>query len=59
MKKFSWKPLLPHLIAIAIFFVVSVIYCLPALKGMMVNMHDLLGAKGMAQQSWEFKEKYG
>ena len=26
---------------------------------MMVNMHDLLGAKGMAQQSWEFKEKYG
>ena len=59
MKKFSWKPLLPHLIAIAIFLVVSVIYCLPALKGMMVNMHDLLGAKGMAQQSWNFKEKYG
>ena len=59
MKKFSWKPLLPHLLAIAIFLVVSVIYCLPALKGMMVNMHDLLGAKGMAQQSWEFKEKYG
>lgn len=59
MKKFNWKPLLPHLLAIGVFLVVSVFYCLPALKGMMVNMHDLLGAKGMAQQSWEFKEKYG
>ncbi|MFC4230782.1 YfhO family protein [Parasediminibacterium paludis] len=59
MKKFNWKPLLPHLLAIGIFLVVSVIYCLPALKGMMVNMHDLLGAKGMAQQSWDFKDKYG
>jgi hypothetical protein len=59
MKKFNWKPLLPHLLAIGVFLVVSVIYCLPALKGMMVNMHDLLGAKGMAQQSWEFKDKYG
>jgi hypothetical protein len=59
MKKFNWKPLLPHLLAIGVFLVVSVFYCLPALKGMMVNMHDLLGAKGMAQQSWEFNEKYG
>jgi hypothetical protein len=59
MKKFNWKSLLPHVLAIGIFLIVSVIYCLPAFKGMVVNMHDVLGWKGMAQQSLEFKEKYG
>jgi len=59
MKSFNWKSLLPHLLAIGIFLVVSVLFCLPAFKGMVVNMHDVLGWKGMAQQSFEFKEKYG
>lgn len=59
MNKTTWQKIQPHLIAIAIFLSVSIIYCLPALKGLMVNQHDLLGWKGMAQQSFEFKEKYG
>lgn len=53
------KKALPHLIAILVFLVVSIVYCKPALEGKVVNQHDMLGYKGMAQQSFEYKEKHG
>src|SRR4030095_5928233 len=59
MKSSFLKKLVPHLIAFGIFLVVAIIYCAPALQGKVVNQHDVLGWKGMAQQSFEFKEKYG
>jgi hypothetical protein len=51
--------MLPHLGAIAIFLLISIIYCKPALEGKVLNAHDNQGWKGMAQQSFEHKEKYG
>ncbi|MBU6157749.1 MAG: hypothetical protein KGP35_01845 [Bacteroidetes bacterium] len=57
--RFSIKTLLPHLGAIAIFLLISIIYCKPALEGKVLNAHDNQGWKGMAQQSFEYKEKYG
>ncbi len=59
MNKNIWQKVQPHAIAIAIFLLVSVLYCLPALKGLVVNQHDVIGWKGMAQQSMEVKEKTG
>src|SRR3954466_9262272 len=59
MNRSLWNRVQPHAIAIGVFFLVSCIYCLPALKGLVVSQHDLTGWKGMAQQSLEFKEKYG
>jgi len=59
MKNFNFKKILPHLIAVIIFLVVAVIYCKPALQGKVVIQHDTQGWRGMAQQSFEFKEKYG
>lgn len=56
MKIRQWQP---HLIAIAIFFIISCLYCLPAFKGLVIDQHDTQGWKGMAQQSIEYKEKYG
>lgn len=50
---------LPHIIAFLIFLVVSVVYCLPVFQGLVVNQHDMLGTRGMVQQSLEFQEKYG
>jgi len=54
-----FKKLLPHIIAVAIFVVVSLIYCKPALEGKVLNQHDTQSWKGMAQQSFEVKEKTG
>ena len=59
MDKTLLQKLAPHALAIGIFLIVSVLFCLPAFKGMMVSTSDLLGWKGIAQQSFEFKEKYG
>ena len=59
MSKSLWQKLQPHAIAVAVFFVISCIYCAPAFKGMVVMQPDAEGWKGMAQQSIEYKEKYG
>ena len=54
-----FKNALPHAIAVLIFLIISVAYCLPVFQGMVVNQHDMLGTRGMTQQSIEFFEKYG
>lgn len=59
MKKFDFKSLIPHIIAVVIFLVVAAVYCKPALEGKVVQQHDTQGWRGMAQQSFEFKEKHG
>lgn len=53
------KKALPHLIAIGVFLVVAVVYCRPALDGKVVGQSDVEQWKAMAQQSHEFKDKYG
>jgi len=57
--KFDFKKILPHVIAIAIFLIVAVVFCKPALEGKVVYQHDLQGWRGMVQQSEEFKATYG
>lgn len=59
MKPFNFNKILPHLVAVALFLVISVVYCLPVFQGMVVSQHDMLGTRGMTQQSIEFFEKYG
>lgn len=53
------KKAVPHIIAIVILLIIAVIYCQPALQGKVLNQLDNQGWRGMAQQSFEFKEKYG
>lgn len=53
------KKATPHFIAIGVFLLIAIIYCQPSLQGKVVNQHDVLGWKGMAQQSFEYKEKNG
>ncbi|HVZ97586.1 MAG TPA: YfhO family protein [Chitinophagaceae bacterium] len=59
MKNFNFKKILPHLVAVAIFLIVSVIYCRPALEGKVVYQQDIQNWQGMVQQSKEFNNKYG
>ncbi len=59
MKKIDFKKLLPHIVAVALFLLVAVIFCKPTLEGKVLNQHDTIGWRGMAQQSYEVKEKTG
>ena len=58
MKKFDFKKLLPHLIAILIFIAVSVIYCAPALKGKVLQQNDVNQWKGAIQNSVDYAAKH-
>jgi hypothetical protein len=59
MNKSFWQKAWPHLAAIGIFLVLSVFYCKPVLQGKALEQGDVTHWKGMAQQSFEYKEKYG
>jgi hypothetical protein len=53
------KKALPHVIAIVVFWIVSVAFNKTALEGKTLRQSDVQGFTGMAQQSIEFREKYG
>ncbi|MFT4092310.1 MAG: YfhO family protein [Niabella sp.] len=58
----TWlKKALPHVIAVLIFLVITVLFCKPVLDGKVLNQHDIgiSGWKGSAQNAFEVKEKTG
>jgi hypothetical protein len=59
MKTINFKAIYPHLIAVAVFLIVAVIYCKPALEGKVLQQSDVTQWKGMAQDALEFREKNG
>jgi hypothetical protein len=59
MVKNLFKTALPHLIAIAIFAIVAIIYCKPAIEGKVLQQSDITQWKGMAQNALAYKEING
>jgi len=59
MNRINWKAIMPHVLAVVIFFIVALIYCKPALEGKVLQQHDVTQWKGMAQNSFQSKEKTG
>lgn len=50
--KINWKKeVLPHLIAVVVFIVLSVVYCSPVLQGEVVNQSDMTQVEGMAHEA--------
>ncbi len=59
MKQINFKKALPHLVAVVIFLLLSVLLNKPALQGKVVQQSDVIQWRAMAQQSFEYKEKHG
>jgi hypothetical protein len=53
------KKSLPHIIAIVVFIVVAALFCKPALEGNVLSQDDITKWKGIAQNSFDYKEKTG
>lgn len=53
------KKLLPHIIAIIVFVVVAALFCKPALEGNVLSQDDVTKWKGIAQNSFDYKNKNG
>lgn len=59
MKNFDFKKLVPHAVAVGIFLIVSIVFCLPVFQGMAINQSDMSQVGGMAHQSKVFYEANG
>lgn len=59
MKKGLLPKLLPHLVAVIVFLLVAVLYCKPALQGMVLSQHDVTQWKGGIHQSELYKQTHG
>ncbi|MBX2921435.1 MAG: YfhO family protein [Chitinophagaceae bacterium] len=59
MKNINFKAFVPHIVAIAIFLIVAMVYCSPAFQGKVLYQNDNMHWKGMAQNSFEYKEQKG
>ena len=59
IKNFSWKKIYPHVIAIAVFLVVALIYGRQALSGEVLQQSDMLHAEGMAQDAHNYQAIHG
>ncbi|MVT09151.1 YfhO family protein [Chitinophaga tropicalis] len=59
MNSFSWKKIIPHVIAIAVFLIVALVYCSPALEGKVLQQTDIVHWKGTAQDAFNYKAQHG
>ncbi len=59
MLKPLFKSALPHIIAIALFAIIAIVYCKPALEGKVLQQQDITQWKGMAQDAMLYAEKFG
>ena len=59
MKNWNWKILLPHGIALAIFVIVALIYCKPALEGKVLQQGDIIHWKGMSKDIQNYRDTHG
>ena len=59
MKNDLVKKILPHFIAILFFLAVSVFFGRPALEGNVLNQHDMIGWRGVAQNAFDYKAVHG
>ncbi len=59
MLKSFFKSAIPHLIAVAIFAVVAIVYCKPAIEGKVLQQSDITQWKGMAQDALQYSERNG
>jgi hypothetical protein len=59
MKKFDFRKVVPHLVAIGIFLVVAVLYCKPTLEGKVLQQHDLVQWNAMSRDAIKYGEKHG
>ena len=54
----NFQKLLPHIIAVALFVIIAVIYCKPALEGKVLQQSDVMHWKGMAKDIQDYRDSH-
>ena len=56
---FNVKKIYPHLIAIGLFLIISILYLSPSLKGYSLKQDDIDNHKGVAKEIKDHRSQYG
>lgn len=56
--KFDIKKFIPHIAAVALFLIVTMIYFNPALKGYVLKTHDIKMHKGMSKEIVDYRNEF-
>ena len=59
MKKLSIKSIIPYLVAVLIFIIISLAYLGPLLEGKKLKQDDITRHKAMSKEIVDFREKTG
>ena len=59
MKDFNWKGVLPHLGAVLIFLLLTLVYFNPVLEGKDIKQDDAIGSMGWGKDAKDYHEKTG
>lgn len=59
MKNINWKKIIPHFIAIAIFWILTAAYFSPIFEGYELKQGDVVNYKGMAKEITEYRKQFG
>lgn len=59
MNRQFFSKILPHTISIAVFFIISAIFCIPAFQGMVLQQHDMIAVEGMIKNIYDHESLYG
>lgn len=58
MKTLNWKKLLPHLTAVGVFVLISLVYLSPVLEGEKIDQQDYRQYKGMSEEIVQHRAEY-
>jgi ABC-type multidrug transport system fused ATPase/permease subunit len=58
MLNIKFKDLVPHIIAVAAFIIISLIYCKPALQGKVLQQSDIMHWKGMSKDIQDYRDTH-
>jgi hypothetical protein len=56
--KFDWRSAVPHVIIVAVFFLITFFFFQPLFNGKALKQHDILQHKGMSKEIADHREKY-
>ena len=59
MKNIQFSQIMPHLIAVLLFIIVSCVYFYPQLEGFQLRQSDTEQAIGMSKEISDFRAKFG
>lgn len=59
MKEFSFKKILPHIIALVLFMTIALVYFAPYLEGKQLNQSDNIQFRGSAKEIADYRTATG